>query len=79
MDINYLHNVIYYPIYVYVFWINKSLLDIILTSKKRRVAHTLNVNTGMGDFRNLIAFSTKIHIPETRNKYIQDPSYKNYD
>ena len=68
MDIHDLHNVIDSPTCFKSE--NKSLLDIILTSNKRRVAHTLNVNTGISDFHNLIAFSTKFQIPKTGNKYI---------
>ena len=55
------------------------MLDVILTSNKRRVAHTLNVNTGISDFYNLIAFSTKIQINKTGNKYVQYRSYKKFD
>ena len=77
MDIHDLHNVIDSPTCFKSE--NKSLLDVILTSNKRRVAHTLNVNTGISDFHNLIAFSTKIQIPKTGNKYIQYRSYKKFD
>ena len=77
MDIHDLHNVIDSPTCFKSE--NKSLLDIILTSNKRRVAHTLNVNTGISDFHNLIAFSIKIQIPKTGNKYIQYRSYKKFD
>ena len=77
MDIHDLHNVIDSPTCFKSE--NKSLLDVILTSNNRRVAHTLNVNTGISDFHNIIAFSTKIQIPKIGNKYIQYRSYKKFD
>ena len=77
MDIHDLYNVIDSPTCFKSE--NKSLRDIILTSNKRRVAHKLNVNTGLSDFHNLIAFSTEIQIPKTGNKYIQYHSYEKVD
>ena len=74
IDIHDLHNVVDNPTCFKSE--NKSLFDIIMTSNKRRVAHTLNVNTGISDFHNLIAFSTEIQIPKTANKY---HSYKKVD
>jgi len=58
---------------------NASLIDVIFTSHNRRVANTLNVNTGISDFHNLIACSTKMHVPRNTNKFIRYRSFKNFD
>ena len=44
---------------------NNTLLDVIITLNRKRIAGTLNVNTGISDFHNLIAFSSKMHAPKT--------------
>ena len=44
---------------------NNTILDVIITSNRKRIAGTLNVNTGISDFHNLIAFSSKMHAPKT--------------
>ena len=58
---------------------NNSLLDFIITSNKRRVADTLNLNTGISDFHNLVAFSTKMHVPKLGRRRIQYRTFKNFD
>ena len=58
---------------------NNTLLDVILTSNRKRIAGTLNVNTGISDFHNLIAFSYKMHVPITGDRNIQYRSYKHFD
>ena len=58
---------------------NNTLLDVILTSNKKRIASTLNVNTGISDFHNLIAFSSKMNVPKTGDRNIQYRSYKHFD
>ena len=49
---------------------NPSLIDVLLTSHKRRIANVLNINTGISDFHNLIACSTKMHVPRNTNRLI---------
>ena len=59
---------------------NNSLLDVILTSKRKRIVRTLNINTGISDFHNLIAFSSKLHVPKTANRNIPyHRIYKHFD
>ena len=55
-----------------------TLLDVILTNSCRRVADTLNINTGISDFHHLVAFSTKLHMPRTPLNEIVYRSYKNF-
>ena len=50
--------------------VDLTLIDVILTSQRRRIASTLNVTTGISDFHNLIACSTKIHVPRNGNKIL---------
>ena len=49
---------------------NPSLIDVALTSHRRRIANTLNMNTGISDFHNLIAYSTKMHVPRNESRLI---------
>ena len=58
---------------------NNSLLDFIITSNKRRVYDTLSLNTGISDFHNLVAFSTKMHVPKLGRRRIQYRTFKNFD
>ena len=58
---------------------NNTLLDVILISNRQRIAGTLNVNTGISDFHNLIAFSSKMHVPKTGDRNIQYRSYKHFN
>ena len=58
---------------------NPSLIDVLLTSHKRRIANVLNINTGISDFHNLIACSTKMHVPRNTNRLIYYRSYKHFD
>ena len=57
---------------------NNTLLDVILTSYRKRLAGTLNVDTAISDFHNLIAFSSKMHVPKTGDRNIQYRSYKHF-
>ena len=43
------------------------------------MASALNVNTVISDFHNLIAFSSKMHVPKTANRNTQYRSYKHFD
>ena len=56
-----------------------TLLDVILTSNRKRITGTINVYTGISDFHNLIAFSSKMHVPKTGDRNIQCRSYKHFD
>ena len=56
-----------------------TLLDVILTASPKRVASVLNVDTAISDFHNLIAFSTKLHVPRTTRDPIWYRSYKKFD
>ena len=58
---------------------NPSLIDALLTTHKRRIANVLNINTGISDFHNLIACSTKMHVPRNTNRLIHYRSYKHFD
>ena len=58
---------------------NGTLLDIVLTISPRRVASTVNLNTGMSDFHHLVGFATKITIPKTGNAFVTYRSYKKFN
>ena len=58
---------------------NNALLDVLFTASRKRIAGTLNVNTGISDFHNLIAFTSKMYVPETGDRNIQYRSYKYFD
>ena len=55
---------------------NATLIDVILTSNCRRIAGTLNTDIGLSDYHNLVAFSTKLHLPRLAQKVISYRSYK---
>ena len=55
---------------------NPSLIDVLLTSHRRRIANTWNVNTGISDFHNLVACGTKMHVSRNENRYIHYRNYK---
>ena len=58
---------------------NPSLIDVALTSHRRKIADTLNMNTGISDFHNFIAYSTKMHVPRNESRLICYRSYKHFD
>ena len=58
---------------------NATLIDVILTSNCRRIAGTLNTDIGLSDYHNLVAFSTKLHLPRLAQKVISYRSYKHFD
>ena len=58
---------------------NATLIDVILTSNCRRISGTLNTDIGLSDYHNLVAFSTKLHLPRLAQKVISYPSYKHFD
>lgn len=45
----------------------------------RNGCRCLNIDTGISDYHNLIAFSTKIYVPKPGSQYITYRSYKNFD
>ena len=57
----------------------RTLLDVILTASPKRAALVLNVDTAISDFHNLIAFSTKLHVPRTTRDPLWYRSYKKFD
>ena len=56
-----------------------TLIDMILTTRPKRVANTLNLGTGLSDFHNLVCFSTKICVPRKSKDFINYRSYKHFD
>ena len=58
---------------------NATLIDVILTSNCRRIAGTLNTDTGLSGYHNLVAFSTKLHLPRLAQKVISYRSNKHFD
>ena len=58
---------------------NPSLIDVAITSHRRRIADTLNINTGISDFHNFIAYSTKMHVPRNESRLICYRSYEHFD
>ena len=58
---------------------NPTLIDMILTTRPKRVANTLNLGTGLSDFHNLVCFSTKICVPRKSKDFIYYRSYKHFD
>ena len=50
---------------------NNTLLDVILNSNRKRIAGNLNVDRGISDFHNLVAFSSKMHVPKMANRNMQ--------
>ena len=59
--------------------VDPTLIDVILTSQRHRIACTINVTTGISDFHNLVACSTKMHVPRNGNKSITYRSYKHFN
>ena len=58
---------------------NPSLIDVVLTSHRRRIADTLNINTGISDFHNSIAYSKNMHVSRNESRLICYRSYKHFD
>ena len=56
-----------------------TCLDIILTTNQKRVAATINVNTGISDFHHLVGFASKIHVPRMEKQVITYRSYKKFN
>ena len=58
---------------------NPTLLDVILVSKPRRFAKTLNCECILSDFHNFVGAATKKHMPLSEPRRIIYRSYKNFD
>ena len=58
---------------------NATLFDVILTSNYRIIAGTLNTDVGLSDYHNLVALSTKLHLPRLAQKVKSYRSYKHFD
>ena len=56
-----------------------TLIDLILTDTPGRVANTININTGLSDFHNLIAACTRIHVPKSSQPVFKYRSMKYFD
>ena len=56
-----------------------SLIDVILTCNVKRVVPTINFDTGLSDFHNMVCFATKIHVPRSQENVITYRSYKKFD
>ena len=56
-----------------------TLSDIVLTTSPHCVASTVNLNTGMSDFRHLVGFAAKITVPKTGNAFVTYRSYKKFN
>ena len=57
---------------------NASLIDVAVTTYPRRYCKVLNYNCGLSDYHNLIAISTKIHVPKCKPRTIFYRSYKKF-
>ena len=58
---------------------NPTLLDLVLTTNRKRIADTLNIDVGLSDFHNMICLSSKIYVPRKRKNVILYRSYKTFD
>ena len=58
---------------------NPTLLDVILVSKPRRFAKTLNCECILSDFHNFVGAATKKHLPLSEPRRIIYRSYKHFD
>ena len=56
-----------------------SLIDVILTDTPGRVGATLNINTGISDFHNLVLACTKLHVPKSSLPVFQYRSMKHFN
>ena len=56
-----------------------SLIDLILTCNVKRVVPTINFDTGLSDFHNMVCFDTKIHVPRSQENVVSYRSYKKFD
>ena len=56
-----------------------GLIDVILTCNVKRVVPTINFDTGLSDFHNMVCFATKIHVPRSQENVITYRSYKKFD
>ena len=54
-------------------------IDVILTDSPGRVSGTLNYDTGLSDFHNIICASTKLYTPKIESASFHYRSYKNFD
>ena len=59
--------------------VNPTLIDVILTDSPKRISETINTFLGISDHHNLIAASTKLHIPKFSGTNFQYRSMKRFD
>ena len=55
-----------------------SLIDLILTDTPGRLGGSLNINTGISDFHNLIIASTRMHVPKSEMPVFHYRSMKHF-
>ena len=58
---------------------NSTMLDMVLTTNRKRIADTLNIDVGLSDFHDMIYFSSEIHVPRKSKNVISYRSYKTFD
>ena len=56
---------------------NPTLLDLVLTTNRKRIADTLNIAVGLSGFHNMICFISKRHV--SGKNVISYRSYKTFD
>ena len=56
-----------------------SLIDLILTDTPGRLGGSLNINTGISDFHNLVLGCTKMHVPKSEMPVFQYRSLKHFN
>ena len=56
-----------------------TLIDVVLTTNANRVASTININTGLSDFHNLVGMATKVSFPRVDKSMITYRSYRKFD
>ena len=55
------------------------LIDVVLTTNADRVASTININTGLSDFHNLVGMATTVSFPRVDRSMITYRSYRKFD
>ena len=53
-----------------------TLIDVVLTTNANRVASTININTGLSDFHNLVGMATKVSFPRLDYRKFDDDIFK---
>ena len=56
-----------------------TLIDNVLTTNANRVASTIDINTGLSHFHNLVGMATKVSFPRVDKSMITYKSYRKFD